>query len=190
MVKGLQQPYIEFIVPEIITLSILHQSSHHPVHHYHYNTITIATTIIIITIMHQCHPLYINFLANLQIEDFNPYFSGRKRLLPRHIDLSFYNWDSNHSTSNSTPNYQVIFHYPLPSSSPFSNLLPSPPSFLSSSPPPPNLIELIFPSSFSSPSILPCMGIKTESLLISFCIRNPYSVPFKKCTKFPLFKLS
>ena len=43
----------------------------------------------------------------LQAEDFEPYFSGRRKLLPRHSDLSFYNWDTNHSTSNSTVNYQV-----------------------------------------------------------------------------------
>ena len=42
-----------------------------------------------------------------QMEDFSPYFSGRKKLLPRPTDLSFYNWDTNHSSSNSTPNYQV-----------------------------------------------------------------------------------
>lgn len=42
-----------------------------------------------------------------QVEDFTPYFSGRRKLLPRHTDLSFYNWDTNHSSSNSTPNYQV-----------------------------------------------------------------------------------
>ncbi|CAI8017607.1 Cilia- and flagella-associated protein 299, partial [Geodia barretti] len=41
-------------------------------------------------------------------EDFGPYFSGRRKLLPRHSDLSFYNWDTNYSTSNSTANYQVI----------------------------------------------------------------------------------
>lgn len=40
-------------------------------------------------------------------EDFDPYFSGRRKLLPRHSDLSFYNWDTNYSTSNSTANYQV-----------------------------------------------------------------------------------
>ena len=43
----------------------------------------------------------------LKVEDFEPYFSGRRKLLPRHSDLSFYNWDTAHSTSNSTVNYQV-----------------------------------------------------------------------------------
>ena len=45
--------------------------------------------------------------THTQVEDFEPYFSGRKKLHPRHSDLSFYNWDTNFSTSNSTPNYQV-----------------------------------------------------------------------------------
>merc|ERR1711963_1295069 len=34
--------------------------------------------------------------------------SGKKRLLPRPSDLSFYNWETQTSTSNPTPNYQVI----------------------------------------------------------------------------------
>ena len=42
-----------------------------------------------------------------QTEDFHVYFSGRKRVLPRHSDLSFYNWDTNHCSSTSTPNFQV-----------------------------------------------------------------------------------
>jgi hypothetical protein len=41
------------------------------------------------------------------MEDFAPYFGGRRKLLPRHTDLSFYNWDTGFSISNSTPNYQV-----------------------------------------------------------------------------------
>merc|ERR1711936_1142765 len=44
----------------------------------------------------------------LKTEDFEPYFSGKKRLLPRPSDLSFYNWETATSTSNPTPNYQVI----------------------------------------------------------------------------------
>ena len=45
--------------------------------------------------------------VSYKTEDFGPYFSGRRKLLPRHSDLSFYNWDTNYSTSNSTANYQV-----------------------------------------------------------------------------------
>ena len=34
-------------------------------------------------------------------------FERKKRLLPRPTDLSFYNWDSQVSTSNATANFQV-----------------------------------------------------------------------------------
>ncbi|XP_077999240.1 cilia- and flagella-associated protein 299-like [Glandiceps talaboti] len=51
---------------------------------------------------------YIDYAHRLKTEDFEPYFSGRKRLLPRPSDLSFYNWETQTSTSNPTPNYQVI----------------------------------------------------------------------------------
>merc|ERR1712004_795710 len=51
---------------------------------------------------------YIDFAHRLKTEDFEPYFTGKKRLLPRPSDLSFYNWETQTSTSNPTPNYQVI----------------------------------------------------------------------------------
>ncbi|XP_006817330.1 cilia- and flagella-associated protein 299-like [Saccoglossus kowalevskii] len=51
---------------------------------------------------------YIDYAHRLKTEDFEPYFSCRKRLLPRPSDLSFYNWETQTSTSNPTPNYQVI----------------------------------------------------------------------------------
>ncbi|PVD38424.1 hypothetical protein C0Q70_01039 [Pomacea canaliculata] len=51
---------------------------------------------------------YIDYAYRLKTEDFEPYFVGRKRLLPRASDLSFYNWETQTSTSNPTPNYQVI----------------------------------------------------------------------------------
>lgn len=51
---------------------------------------------------------YIDYAHRLKTEDFEPYFTGRKRLLPRPSDLSFYNWETQTSTSNPTPNYQVI----------------------------------------------------------------------------------
>ena len=52
-------------------------------------------------------PIINRYFTSLKAEDFEPYFSGRRKLLPRHSDLSFYNWDTNYSTSNSTINYQV-----------------------------------------------------------------------------------
>ncbi|XP_068797433.1 cilia- and flagella-associated protein 299 [Struthio camelus] len=51
---------------------------------------------------------YIDYAHRLTTDDFEVYFSGKKRLFPRNTDLSFYNWDRNVSTSNSSPNYQVI----------------------------------------------------------------------------------
>lgn len=55
--------------------------------------------------LHSCMLTIID--VYLKAEDFEPYFSGQKKLLPHHSDLSFYNWDTNYSTSNSTVNYQV-----------------------------------------------------------------------------------
>ena len=51
---------------------------------------------------------YIDYAYRLKMENFEPYFLGRKKLHPRHTDLSFYNWDANVCTSNSTTNYEVI----------------------------------------------------------------------------------
>jgi hypothetical protein len=51
---------------------------------------------------------YIDYAHRLKTEEFEPYFAGRKRLLPRPTDLSFYNWETQSCTSNATPNYQVI----------------------------------------------------------------------------------
>ncbi|XP_048590233.1 uncharacterized protein LOC5501385 isoform X2 [Nematostella vectensis] len=51
---------------------------------------------------------YIDYAHRLKTEDFEPYFNGRRRLLPRPSDLSFYNWETQTATSNPTPNYQVI----------------------------------------------------------------------------------
>mmetsp|Transcript_1172 Transcript_1172/g.1538 ORF Transcript_1172/g.1538 Transcript_1172/m.1538 type:complete len:237 (-) Transcript_1172:101-811(-) len=51
---------------------------------------------------------YIDLAHRMRIEDFAPIFEQRKRLLPKAADLSFYNWETQLSTSNSTPHYQVI----------------------------------------------------------------------------------
>jgi len=51
---------------------------------------------------------YIDYAHRLKVEDFENYFSGKRRLLPRSTDLSFYNWETQTTTSNPTPNYQVI----------------------------------------------------------------------------------
>lgn len=51
---------------------------------------------------------YIDYAHRLKVEEFEPYFEGKKKLLPRPSDLSFYNWDNATSTSNSSPNFQVL----------------------------------------------------------------------------------
>mmetsp|Transcript_29544 Transcript_29544/g.28275 ORF Transcript_29544/g.28275 Transcript_29544/m.28275 type:complete len:241 (+) Transcript_29544:138-860(+) len=51
---------------------------------------------------------YIDLAHRMRTEDFAPVFECRKRLLPKPSDLSYFNWDTNLSTSNSTPHYQVI----------------------------------------------------------------------------------
>ena len=40
-------------------------------------------------------------------QSFEPYFEQQKKLLPRPSDLSFYNWETQRSTSNATPNFQA-----------------------------------------------------------------------------------
>ena len=51
---------------------------------------------------------YIDFGFRMQTEDFKPYFEKKKRFLPRPSDLSYYNWKTHKSTSNSNANFQVI----------------------------------------------------------------------------------
>lgn len=43
----------------------------------------------------------------LKAEQMEAVFERKKRLLPRPTDLSFYNWDTQVSTSNATANFQV-----------------------------------------------------------------------------------
>ncbi|XP_029456057.1 cilia- and flagella-associated protein 299 isoform X2 [Rhinatrema bivittatum] len=51
---------------------------------------------------------YIDYAHRLKSDDFEVYFNGKKKLLPRPTDLSFYNWETHVSTSNPSHNYQVI----------------------------------------------------------------------------------
>lgn len=51
---------------------------------------------------------YIDYGHRLKTENFEPYFERKRRLLPRPSDLSFYNWDTQHSTSNESPNFQIM----------------------------------------------------------------------------------
>jgi len=51
---------------------------------------------------------YIDFGHRLRTENMAPIFDGRKRLMPKHTDLSFYNWETKTSSFNHTPNFQVV----------------------------------------------------------------------------------
>ena len=51
---------------------------------------------------------YIDYAHRLKTENTEPYFQRKKKLMPRPTDLSYYNWETQTSTSNSTPNFQVI----------------------------------------------------------------------------------
>ena len=51
---------------------------------------------------------YIDYALRLKTENFEPYFERRKKIMPKPSDLSYYNWETQTSTSNSTPNFQVI----------------------------------------------------------------------------------
>ncbi|XP_075903126.1 cilia- and flagella-associated protein 299 [Nelusetta ayraudi] len=55
---------------------------------------------------------YIDYAHRLKSHDFEPYFSGKKRLLPGRSDLCFYNWTTHASTSNSSPNFEVVYDDP------------------------------------------------------------------------------
>ena len=47
--------------------------------------------------------LAIDYALRLKSENFEPYFERRKKLMPKPTDLSYYNWETQTSTSNSTP---------------------------------------------------------------------------------------
>lgn len=51
---------------------------------------------------------YIDYAHRLKVENLEPYFERKKKLMPKPSDLSYYNWETQTSTSNSTPNFQVI----------------------------------------------------------------------------------
>ena len=50
---------------------------------------------------------YIDYAHRLKTEDFKPYFEGKKKLLARPTDLSYYNWDTGLCVSNDSPNFKV-----------------------------------------------------------------------------------
>ncbi|KAJ3162351.1 hypothetical protein HDU86_004831 [Geranomyces michiganensis] len=51
---------------------------------------------------------YVDYAHRLKTENFEPYFTRARSLVPRTTDMSFYNWETQTCTSNATPNFQVI----------------------------------------------------------------------------------
>ena len=43
---------------------------------------------------------YIDYALRLKTENFEPYFEKRKKLMPKPSDLSYFNWETQTSTSN------------------------------------------------------------------------------------------
>jgi hypothetical protein len=52
---------------------------------------------------------YIDYAHRIKTDSkLEDYFTGKRRMLPRPSDLSFYNWETQASKSTPTPNYDVI----------------------------------------------------------------------------------
>ena len=51
---------------------------------------------------------YIDYAHRLKNEDFEAIFAGKRRLLPKSSDLSFYNWETQTEKLNQTANFQVF----------------------------------------------------------------------------------
>ncbi|EDQ92334.1 uncharacterized protein MONBRDRAFT_21921 [Monosiga brevicollis MX1] len=50
---------------------------------------------------------YIDLAARFKNEAFEQYFSGKKKLIPKPTDLSFYNWSTGSAYASSSEHYQV-----------------------------------------------------------------------------------
>lgn len=50
---------------------------------------------------------YIDYAHRLKTEDFRLYFDGKKKLLPKTTDLSYFNWRTNACYANDSPNFKV-----------------------------------------------------------------------------------
>ncbi|XP_054706495.1 cilia- and flagella-associated protein 299-like [Uloborus diversus] len=51
---------------------------------------------------------YIDYAHRLSTENWEPYFDGRKKLLPVETDISFYNWSKEQAFSTCSPNFGVL----------------------------------------------------------------------------------
>jgi hypothetical protein len=50
---------------------------------------------------------YIDLAHRLKTEDFRLYFEGKKMLIPKPSDLSYYNWETHNSSMCDSPNFRV-----------------------------------------------------------------------------------
>jgi len=50
---------------------------------------------------------YIDYAHRLKTDNFRDYFEGKKKILPRTSDLSYYNWRTGVCVSNDSPNFKV-----------------------------------------------------------------------------------
>ena len=50
---------------------------------------------------------YIDLAHRLKTDDFRLYFEGKKTLLPRQTDLSYYNWETQNCSLLESPNFRV-----------------------------------------------------------------------------------
>ncbi|XP_008334055.1 cilia- and flagella-associated protein 299 [Cynoglossus semilaevis] len=55
---------------------------------------------------------YIDYAHRLKTQNFEAFFSGKKKLMPGRSDLCYYNWKTQVSTSNSSENFEVIYDDP------------------------------------------------------------------------------
>jgi len=51
---------------------------------------------------------YIDYGQRLKTGGMEAIFERKRRMMPKATDLSFYNWETQTSTSNATPNFQVV----------------------------------------------------------------------------------
>lgn len=51
---------------------------------------------------------YIDYSHRLRTEDFEPYFNGTKRILPKRSDLSYYSWKTRTLFYNNSASFQVL----------------------------------------------------------------------------------
>jgi hypothetical protein len=50
---------------------------------------------------------YIDLNHRFKTEDFKQYFRGKKLLVPKSSDLSYYNWNTGKCFANDSPNFKV-----------------------------------------------------------------------------------